>query len=167
MSIIISVLHTLHVDPYAFWFEVVLFFVLHFSLNELIYKPMLKKRNERDKRINGTLAEAEKLTATARGLRDDYEHRLRAARHDGQAQVSQAVSQAEKKRSDQLTEARARATALLEEARATVAREREKAMESFDDQVQTLSLKIAERLLHGSLPESDCEKFLVKMRGTS
>lgn len=167
MDIIWTVLESLHFEATTFWCQVALFFVLHFSLKGLVYGPIMEKRNERDNAIATRLAEAENLRVEATSRRDEYQEKLRQARHESQVAVAEATRRAEEARASRLDEAREKARKVQDEAQAQVAEERAKALESFDQQVEEISLKIVSRLLSGPLSEGDQKKLMAKMRGAS
>ena len=56
------------------------FFVLYFILNAVLYKPVLKILDERDKNIRGTKQEAEILEAELQKRLMDYEKKLNEAK---------------------------------------------------------------------------------------
>ena len=79
MEIIQSVLKSLSFDPFLFWVQFIMFFVLHYTLKYLLYGPLMRVRAERDSKVSGKLKEAENVAAAARILgvvRDTVYYRL-------------------------------------------------------------------------------------------
>ncbi len=167
MDVIKSVLSSLHFESTTFLVQVVLFFVMHYSLKFLVYQPIIEIRERRDRKMNSSLALAEAATEEARSLKQDYEEKIRAARALGQSQLLSATESVEAERSRRVAAARADAELLLREAQATAQAAREKAESTIDAQSEEVAKAIASRLLESSIGRDDSRALITKIGGGS
>ena len=165
MEMIWSILEGLHFESTTFFCQVSLFFLMHFLLTGLVYTPIMEIRNERDAKIGGRLAEAEKKAATARSLKEEFEAKIREARIEGQALVASETAKAEQARKVKVDEAREKASVILEEARAKAAAQREAALATVEQQVEHVSVVIAKQILRGSLAPEHSQVAEAKLGG--
>lgn len=165
MDVIASVLKSLGFETTTFISQVCLFFFLHFSLNFLVYQPIMAIRNKRDGKMAKDLATAEAAAEEARKLKENYEEKVREARSGGQAGLAEVTAAAEAARKARLDEARAEATKILAEAQAEAEAARETADATVAEQSETVAKAIASRLLSSSLDAKDSKPLLAKVGG--
>lgn len=165
MDVIRSVLASLHFESTTFICQVVLFFVLHYSLKFLVYQPIMEIRDRRDKKIASSLLAAESATEEARRLKQDYEDKVRSARAEGHSQLALATEEVEAERKLRIAKARLEADRLLSEARAAAVVAREKAEDTIGSQSETVAKAIASRLLESSLGKADSRELVAKVGG--
>jgi F-type H+-transporting ATPase subunit b len=167
MDIVMSVLKSLDFDPITFSCQFGLFFFLHFSLNALVYQPIMKIRDSRDLKISTSLASAEEAASEARRLKSEYEEKVRGARAEGQQALQKASEAAEADRKARVEKARAEASEILKAAREEAESVLAKAAETLESQAEKVGSAIASRLLVSSLGESDGEAIMSKVGGAS
>lgn len=160
-----SVLQSLDFDAVTFGCQIALFFVLHFSLNFLVYQPIMEIRNRRDKKISTSLAAAEEAAAEARRLKADYEEKVRLARAEGQLALQKATDVAESERRARVEKARAEAVELLAAARNEANDALTKAEETLDAQAELVAKAIASKLLTASLGPAEAASVAAKLGG--
>ncbi|MGA7744615.1 MAG: ATP synthase F0 subunit B [Polyangia bacterium] len=124
-----------------------LFLLLAFILTQWLWKPYLRVREERVRRVEGAHAEAERLEADSAGRLARIEAQLAEARKAAHAERAQVRTQALAREQEIVTEAQATAHKMLAEARtkleATLAAERAR----LKDSTATLGREIAEKAL--------------------
>ena len=121
--------------------------VLHFFL----YRPMKRLFEERERRINTALAEAESIRGKADGLVKDYDDALRHAKveaHNILALLSLEGSQDQKQSEEN---ARAKASAAMESAVAQITTDSAKAREILRGEINVISGGIVAKLLGRSI----------------
>ena len=160
-----SVLQSLDFDAVTFGCQIALFFVLHFSLNFLVYQPIMEIRNRRDQKISTSLAEAEAAAAEARRLKADYEEKVRQARVEGQLALQKATDVAEAERRSRVEKAREEAVTVLNAAREEANEALAKAEETLDAQAEVVAKAIASKLLTASLGPSEAAVVASKLGG--
>ena len=167
MEVVENVLRALDFDLTTFICQFVLFFVLHFSLNFLVYQPIMEIRNLRDKKIANSLAAAEEAAAEARRLKNDYEEKVRAARADGQLALQKATDAAEADRKERVERARVEAAKVLQTAREEADAAIAEAEQTMEAQSEVVAKAIAAKLLTASLGQSEGQEIVAKLGGAS
>ncbi|MBL8623925.1 MAG: hypothetical protein JNK64_21640 [Myxococcales bacterium] len=127
--------------------QFVLFVVMFFAANKLLFQPYLKLRAKRIAGIDGARAEAERMSAEADGKLADYEGKLAAARAKAAAEQRKIRAEAAAHEREVSDKARTAATAAMETASATVKRETEAARAELVPQAQLIARRMAKQLL--------------------
>ena len=115
--------------------QFVLFVVMFFAANKLLFQPYLKLRAKRIAGIDGARAEA------------DYESKLSAARAKAAAEQRKIRAEAAAHEREVSDKARTAATAAMDTATATVKRETEAARAELVPQAQLIARRMAKQLL--------------------
>ncbi len=165
MNVIWSVLEGLGFEPTTFFLQIFLFFVLHFSLNFLIYQPIVEMKDKRDARLAKNLREAEKSAAEARRLKEQYEQQVRTARVESQTALLLATESAEAEGKARVAKAREEAGKIMAQARTEAQAARDKAFADAQAESQKIADAIIERLFTASLGESKGRDVAVKLGG--
>lgn len=127
------------------------FFILVAILAKFAYKPMLKVLQERQEKIASDLGGAEQARQEAEQLLADYKEQLKNARVEAQAIVDKAMKQAEQEAQAQLEAVRAQIAKEKAAAQAEIAKDREAALQQMREEVITLSIAAAGKLLEKNL----------------
>lgn len=127
--------------------QIVLFVVLLVVLKPVLFDPMLKLFEEREKRIEGAAAEAREEDKRSAKALSKYEAALAKAREAGNAERDALRSQGQKKEAERLAEVRAAATKTIEQGRAAIAGEAKTARAELAVQANVLGQAIASRVL--------------------
>ncbi|WP_301860335.1 F0F1 ATP synthase subunit B [uncultured Megasphaera sp.] len=141
-------------------FQILNFVVLVVILAKFAYKPLLKTLEDRRNKIASDLDGAAKARKEAEQLKADYEAQIRDAQAQAQAIVDKAVKQADKQAQAQLDAIREQIQREKEIAQAEIANEREAAIREMRNEVVTLSMAVAEKLLKKNL-DSDGNAALI------
>lgn len=108
----------------------------------------------RQEAITGQLTEAEKAKQEAESLLDDYKKQLAQAKDEANTIVDGARQAADVLRADLTGKAEAEADSIRGKARADAGTEMERAAAQIKDQVATLSLELAQKVVADSVDES-------------
>lgn len=141
-------------------FQIINFVVLVAILAKFAYKPLLKVLAERREKIESDLDNAAKDRAEAEKLKAEYEKQLQNARAEAQAIIDKAVKQADKEAQAQLDAIRAQIDREKQVAQAELKNEREAAIKEMRNEVVTLSMAVAEKLLQKNM-DNDMNAKLV------
>lgn len=106
---------------------------------------------ERQAGIQGRLEEAERLRTEAEELRRQYNDRLSEARDEASRIVDEARQDAEQVRERRVADAEEEAQAIRQRAREDAEAERSRLVQQLRDQVATLSVDLAGRIVHREL----------------
>lgn len=136
-----------------FWTTLIfgLFFLV---LTKFAWKPILNAVKARDEMIKGALESAEKAREDMLKLQSDNEAILRKAREEREGILKDAREVRDKLISEAKGKATEEAEKLIEKARTGIESEKAKALSEIREQVATLSVEIASKILGEKLKES-------------
>lgn len=123
------------------------FFILVWLLARFAYKPLLAMMTERKERIAKDLEAAEKARVEAEGFKADYAAQIAKARQEAQQIVEKAVQEAEHTTREQLATACEQIEQEKNRARQDIAIERDRAMNSLRNEVVSLSVAMAGKVV--------------------
>jgi F-type H+-transporting ATPase subunit b len=142
-----------------FW-TILIFGVLLVVLWRLGWPALLKSVEERERRIQQQLDEAERARAEAARLLEEHKRTIAAARNEAQEMVAKARAVAEKERQTLLAKAREEYDQLLARARKEIGVEKEKAILELRREAVDLSIAAASKLVEAKL-DTDANRRLV------
>src|SRR6266545_5386350 len=142
-----------------FW-TVVVFVALLALLWKFGWPAILKSVEDRERRIQQQLEEAERARAEAARLLEEHKRTIAGARAEAQEMITKARAVAEKERATLLAQAREQYEQLLERARKEIDAEKEKAILELRREAVDLSIAAASRLIEANL-DSEANRRLV------
>jgi F-type H+-transporting ATPase subunit b len=149
-----------------FIMQTILFVGLILLLKKFAWKPILDSVNEREEGIKNALLSAENAKKEMQNLQADNEKLLAEARAEREAMLKDAREIREKMINDAKADASLQGEKMIEQAKAAIASEKNAAMAELKNQVSSLSLEIAEKVLRDELSNKDSQTKLVeKMLG--
>jgi len=155
-----------HISLGLFILQTVLFVALIFLLKKFAWKPILDAVNEREEGIKNALQSAESAKKEMQNLKSDNEKLLADARAERDALMKEAREIKEKMINDAKAEAQAAGEKMIAQAKASIESEKNAAMADLKNQVSSLSLEIAEKVLRDELSNKESQTKLVeKMLG--
>lgn len=149
-----------------FIWQVVIFVGLIILLKKFAWKPILDAVNEREEGIKNALLSAENAKKEMQNLKSDNEKLLADARAERDALMKEAREIKDKMINDAKIEAQEAGEKMIAQAKAAIESEKNVAMADLKNQVSSLSLEIAEKVLRDELSNKDSQTKLVeKMLG--
>ena len=144
----------------VFWTTVIftLFFLI---LKKYAWKPILSAVKQRDEMIRGSLESAEKARKDMLKLQSDNEAILRKAREERESILKEARDVRDKLIAEAKGKASKEAEKLIEKARTGIEREKAIALQDIREQVTTLSVEIASKLLGKKLKQTGEQEKLI------
>ncbi len=139
---------------------VVIFVILLAVLWRFGYPSLLKMVEERERRIQKLLDEAEKANAEAQRLLEEHKKQIAAARNEAQDILAKAKTVSQKERETLLAKAREEYEALLVRARKDIGEEKEKAIQALRREAVELSIAAASRVIEANL-DTEANRRLV------
>jgi len=139
---------------------VVIFVILLAVLYRLGYPALLKMVEERERRIQKQLDEAEKANAEAQRILEEHKKQIAAARNEAQDILAKAKAVSQKERETLLAKAREEYDALLNRARKDIEAEKDKAIQALRREAVELSIAAASRVIESNL-DTDANRKLV------
>lgn len=143
-----------------FW-TVLIFLLFLFILSKFAWKPILSAVKARDEMIKGSLESAEKAKIEMLKLQKDNEAILRKAREEREGILKEAREVRDKLVAEAKDKAVEEAEKIIEKARAGIESEKRKALSEIHDQVATLSVDIASKLLGEQLKKTSEQEKLI------
>jgi F-type H+-transporting ATPase subunit b len=128
-------------------FQIINFIILIFILDLILFKPLLRLREEREKLTAGKEEESRHQEAQAESMREEYTRKLQEARLQGRMKkelLEKAGTLIEK---EMVAKVREEAASILKETKAQIEQEMKKTRESLASQIQLLSSQIAKKIL--------------------
>lgn len=139
---------------------VVIFLILLGLLYKMGYPALVKMVEERERRIQKQLEEAEKANAEAQRLLEEHKKQIAAARTEAQDILAKAKTVSQKEREALLAKAREEYDALLTRARKDIDMEKEKAIQALRREAVELSIAAASRVIEANL-DTEANRRLV------
>ncbi|AIY12688.1 MULTISPECIES: F0F1 ATP synthase subunit B [Cellulophaga] len=150
-------------------FPIGLFFMQAFILLILIalmvkfaWKPILNSLNERETGIADALAAAEKAKKEMQNITADSERLLQEARAERESMIKDAREIKDKMLADAKDQAKAEGDKMLANAQEAILSEKKAAVADIKNQVATLSVEIAEKVIKEQLANKDKQLQLVE-----
>ena len=155
-----QVLTTLGIDGYAFLWHTLNFIVLIGLLYKFLYTPVVGLLDERTKRIEESLAAAERAQAEVARADRERDELLTTARREIQEMMTTAQQVAERIQSEARASAQAESQRIIETARQEAEAERTQAMAELKREVASLAVQAAERIISRNL-DNQAQRQLV------
>lgn len=143
-----------------FW-TVLIFGLFFLILAKFAWKPILNAVRSRDEMIKGALQAADKARLDMIKLQSDNEAILRKAREEREGILKEAREVRDKLISEAKGKATEEAEKLIDKARTGIESEKRKALSEIREQVATLSVEIASKLLGEKLARSGEQERLI------
>ena len=150
-------------SPESLIFWTTLVFIVFFMLMKKVdWNPSLGAVKSREDSINNSLLAAENAKKDLLNLKADNEKLLAEARAERDTMIKEAREIKDKMISDAKSEAQLQGEKMIEQAKASIAIEKNAAIADLKNQVGTLSLEIAEKVLKGELANKETQTKLVE-----
>ncbi|HRE77809.1 MAG TPA: F0F1 ATP synthase subunit B [Flavobacterium sp.] len=152
-------------ESLIFW-TTIIFVVFFFLMKKFAWKPILGAVKSREESINNALAAAETAKLEMQNLTASNERLLAEARAERDAMMKEAREIKEKMINDAKSEAQTQGEKMIAQAKSAIESEKNAAMAELKNQVSTLSIEIAEKVLKSELANTEAQTKLVeKMLG--
>ncbi|PLS18337.1 ATP synthase F0 subunit B [Bacillus sp. M6-12] len=150
----------LHFNSGDIIFQLVIFIILLALVKKFAWGPLMGIMKQREEFIANEITAAEASRAEASKLLEEQRELLKQSRVEAGQLIENAKKQGEAQREDIITTARAEAERLKESARREIVQEKEKAVSALREQVASLSVLIASKVIEKELSEADQEKLI-------
>ena len=129
-------------------------------IKKFLFKPVRKMMAAREEEVQTMYTAAEKAQTEAEQLRSEYPERLSKAKEEAAEIVGSATRRATVRSEEILKESSQQAAAMMKKAESTIEQERKKAMNELKDEVASLSVMIASKVVERDVNEADHERFI-------
>ncbi len=129
-------------------------------IKKFLFKPVRKMLAAREEEVQAMYGNAEKAQTEAEQMRSEYTERLAKAKEEAAEIVGSATRRATVRSEEILKESSQQAAAMMKKAESTIEQERKKAMNELKDEVASLSVMIASKVVERDIKDADHERFI-------
>jgi F-type H+-transporting ATPase subunit b len=140
--------------------QAVNFIILLVLLTKLLYKPLMKKMDERTQAIQKSLDEAQAARAEAQKERDDFAAKIQAAHGEAQTIRAEARKEAAEEQRRLVDAAKAEAARLVTSARQELEQDVRRARQELRQEVADLAIALSQQLIKKSLNDSEHRRIV-------
>jgi F-type H+-transporting ATPase subunit b len=141
-------------------FQLVTFIILLALLKKFAWGPLMGIMKQREEHIAGEISAAEQSRGEAKQLLEEQRTLLKEARTEAQGLIENAKKQGDVQREEIMALARAEADRLKESAKLEIEQQKEQAVATIREQVASLSVLIASKVIEKELTAADQEKLI-------
>ncbi|WP_335872979.1 F0F1 ATP synthase subunit B [Bacillus sp. 2205SS5-2] len=152
--------HTEFINTGDIIFQLVMFIILLVLLRIFAWGPLMGIMKQREDYIAGEIKAAEASRTDAELKLEEHRTLLKQARQEAQGFVESAKKQGEQQREEIITAARTESGRLKEAAKVEIQQQKEQAVTALKEQVASLSVLIASKVIEKELTVADQEKII-------
>jgi len=129
-------------------------------VKKFLFGPVRKMMAARTEEVQNMYTVAEKAQSEAETMRGEYTERLAKAKEEAAEIVSSATRRATARSEEILKESSQQAAAMLKKAENNIEMERKKAMNDIKNEVASLSVMIASKVVERDVTQADHDRFI-------
>lgn len=141
-------------------FQLAMFIILLALLKKYAWGPLMGIMKQREDHVAGQIDAAEKSRAEANKILEEQRALLKEARQEAHVLIENAKKQGDVQREEIIEAARAESERIKVAARIEIEQQKEKAVTAIREQVATLSVMIASKVIEKELTAADQEKLI-------
>ena len=129
--------------------------ILYIFLKKLLFVPMKKMIDDRQKEIDDMYSDAESAKDGAAQLKSEYEEKISHAESESEEILKNALRRAQLKEEEILKGANEEASRVLERAEEQIALEKKRALNEVKNEVSSMAIGIASAVIERDVSESE------------
>ncbi|CAM4068086.1 ATP F0F1 synthase subunit B [Bacillus manliponensis] len=141
-------------------YTIFIFLILLMLLRKYAWGPLMGMMKEREEHISSEIDAAEKNHVESKKLVEEQREMLQQSRVEAKELIERAKKQAEEQREGIVAAAKQEAESIKESAVQEIQREKEQAIAMLQEQVASLSVQIASKVIEKELTEEDQVKLI-------
>lgn len=141
-------------------FQLIMFIILLALLKKLAWGPLMGIMKQREDHIVNEINAAEKSRMESNKILEEQRELLKLARQESQSIIESAKKQGDVQKEEIIATARSEAERLKEAAKREIEQQKEQAVTALREQVASLSVLIASKVIEKELNEKDQEKLI-------
>lgn len=145
----------LNINFFTALFTLVNTVILFLVLKKVLFKPVMKVIDDRQKEIDQLYAEAGSARENAQAMEAEYRQKLDAAEQTGQRLVKEATVRGQNREEEIIRNANAQAEAIRAKAEADAVQQRKKAINEAKDEISQIALAIAGKVVGRTMDGED------------
>lgn len=143
-------------------YQLVAFVALLYFVSKFALKPLMNVMETREQKVNEQIDFAEQKSKEAENFVAEQRKELEKARLEAQKIIEQAKKLSEQQSQDIIEQARENAERVKDSALAEIQREKEQAVTALREQVASLSVLIAQKVIEKELDAKEQEKLVTE-----
>ena len=136
--------------------------IIFLILRKVLFKSVKKTLDTRRAQIDKLYDDAGAAKAEAEGDRALYEEKLAGAKEEAEGILYAARERADRMSDEIVADANAKAASRVKKAEEEIAQEKKKAMSEIKNEISTISVDIAEKLIGREIDERDHDELIDK-----
>lgn len=138
---------------WSFVFQIVNTIILFLILKKLLFKPVSEFMEKRRAEIAGSIKEAEMKNEEAESYKAEYVAKLGDSEEEGRQIIRDAAKRAEERANEIIKAAHKEAEEIKQRANLEIERERKKAINSLKDEIASIAMLAASKVVQEDLNE--------------
>lgn len=153
----------MEINIYQILFQILNFGVVMYLLNRVLYKPVIKMLDDRAKKINEGMSQAEKNLKAGEEIEKTKKAEVSKARKEASTIVAAAEVDAKKKADEIIKKAHEKAKEEVANMTKAAEKEIENAKAKLQKEAATIAAAMAKKALEGALSAKEVEAITAKM----
>jgi F-type H+-transporting ATPase subunit b len=145
---------------YELLFQLINTLLVYLLLKKLLFKPVTEFMSKRAAEVENNLSMGEKAKIEGEEYKKQYESKIELAKQESQEIIKQATTRAEQKSEEIVSDAKSEASRLIERAQGEIVRERQKVMHELKNDISSIALLAASKVIEQDLDEAKHEKLI-------
>ncbi|MCR5726625.1 MAG: F0F1 ATP synthase subunit B [Lachnospiraceae bacterium] len=135
-------------------------FIQMLLIKKFLFKPVREILAKRQAKADADIREAAEAKEEAAAIKAEYEQNMLEAKEKANELLAAAQKNAAAKSDEMIREASAEATAIKQKAEADIAQERRKAVNELKDEIGSMAMDIAGKVIEREINEKDHTKLI-------
>ena len=146
-----------------FFWTLLAFLIVFFILRKFAWKPILDMLGEREKGIADSIATAERVKNEMSQLQSENEKLLAQAREERTLMLKEAKETRDRIVGEAKDQAKIEANKIIIDAQAQITQQKNAALTEVKNEIGSLALEVAEKILRKQLNSGDGQEMYMKM----
>jgi F-type H+-transporting ATPase subunit b len=159
-SFVLGAAETAHINTGDIFFQLIIFIILLFLLKKFAWGPLMGIMKTREEYVASEINAAEQSKIDAKKLLEEQRSLLKEARNDAQVLIENARKQGDIQREEIVVAARTESERIKENAKLEIEQQKEKAIAAIREQVASLSVLIASKVIEKELSAADQDQLI-------
>lgn len=153
----------MEINIYQILFQILNFGVVMFILNKVLYKPVMKMLDERAKKINEGMSQAEKNLKAGEEIEKTKKAEISKARKEASSIIAAAESDARRKADEIIKKAHDKAKEEVAKMTTAAEKELDNARAKLQKEAVSIAAAMAKKALEGALTAKEVDAITSKM----
>jgi len=146
-----------------FFWTLVAFLAVFMILRKFAWKPIIKSLGDREKNIADSIATAERVRGEMGQLKAENEKLLAQAREERTQMLKEAKEMKDRIINEAKDQAKTEASKIMVDAQAQIIQQKNAALTEVKNEIGSLALNVAEKILRKQLSSADGQESYTKM----